>query len=98
MATVPQETPAKSASPLMVRMDEASKSVLIQAADLRGISVSDYVRTVTVSQARKEVQAAGEQVIALTAEEQLAFWSALQASPRLTKKQKELGKLMQGKS
>ena len=41
----------------MVRLDEAGKSALSRAAELRGISVSDYVRTVTVPQARKEVDA-----------------------------------------
>jgi hypothetical protein len=51
---------------------------------------------VTVAQARKEVEAAGEQVIALTPAEQLAFWKALQEPQRLTKRQKELGRLMRG--
>lgn len=97
MATLQNNAQAKPASPLMVRLDESSKSLLSQAADLRRISVSDYVRAVTVAQARKEVEAAGEQVIALTAAEQLAFWKALQEPPRLTKRQKELGRLMQGK-
>ena len=49
-----------NARSLMVRLDEESKSYLSQAAELRGISLSDYVRTVTVSQARREVSAAGE--------------------------------------
>ena len=52
-------------SPLMVRLDDESKAYLSQAAELRRISVSDYVRTVTVSQAKKEVQAAREQTISL---------------------------------
>jgi uncharacterized protein (DUF1778 family) len=96
MATLQNNAQSKQASPLMVRLDESSKSLLSQAADLRRISVSDYVRAVTVAQARKEVEAAGEQVIALTPAEQLAFWKALQEPPRLTKKQKELGRLMRG--
>ena len=60
---------------LMVRLDEESKSYLTRAADLRGISVSDHVRLVTVAQARCEVESAGEQVIALTPGEQIAFWN-----------------------
>ena len=52
---------AKSASPLMVRLDEQSKHCLTEAAGLRHISVSDYVRTVTVPQAKREIQAAQEQ-------------------------------------
>lgn len=72
--------------------------VLVEAAELRRISVSDYVRTITVSQARRDVQAAREQVISLTAEEQLAFWTALNEPPKLTPAQKKLGAIMRGKS
>jgi uncharacterized protein (DUF1778 family) len=86
----------KTASPLMVRLDEESKQCLAQAAALRQISVSDYVRTVMVAQARREVRAAQEQVIALTADEQLAFWNALNESPKLTAAQRRLGKTMRG--
>lgn len=80
----------------MVRLDEESKRYLTRAAELRKISVSDYVRTVTVAQARREVVAAGEQTIVLTPEEQLAFWNALNEPPRLTKAQRRLGELMRG--
>jgi len=83
-------------SPLMVRLDVRGKAVLKEAAELRGISVSDYVRTVTVGQARREVAAAREQVIAMTPDEQLAFWQALQEPASLTPKQRELGRLMRG--
>lgn len=89
-----QKTPTPS--PLMVRMDEESKSYLAQAAQLRRISVSDYVRTVTVAQARREVLAAREQTISLTPEEQLAFWNALSETPPLTKAQQRLGEIMRG--
>jgi uncharacterized protein (DUF1778 family) len=85
-----------STGSLMVRLDEESKSCLAQAAALRQISVSDYVRSVTVAQARREVQAARAQTIALTPEEQLAFWKALQEPPQLTPAQKRLAKLMRG--
>lgn len=96
----PKTAPAKSArpSPLMVRLDEDGKAVLAQAAKLRQISISDYVREVTVSQARREVLAAGQQTIALTPEEQAAFWNALNEAPRLTASQKRLGSLMRGES
>lgn len=83
-------------SPLMVRLDEASKDVLARAAGLRRISVSDYVRQVTVAQARKEVEAAAGQTIALTPDEQLAFWTALSEPAKLTPAQKKLGRLMRG--
>lgn len=93
---VPSRQP-KSASPLMVRLDADSKKILAQAAELRQISVSDYVRTVTVAQARREVTSAQSQTIAMTAEEQLAFWQALQEPVRLTMAQKRLGLLMRGR-
>ena len=42
-------------SPLMVRLDEESKACLVQAAELRRVSLSDYVRMVTVAQAARGV-------------------------------------------
>jgi uncharacterized protein (DUF1778 family) len=91
-----QQKPAASVSPLMVRLDEESKNFLSRAAALRRISVSDYVRLVTVAQARKEVLAAAEHTISMTPEEQLAFWTALNETPKLTPAQKRLGALMRG--
>src|SRR5437870_10347526 len=93
--------PPKSVTPsptLMVRLDDESKSFLTKAAELRRISVSDYVRTVTVAQARREVQAALDQTIALTPEEQLAFWTALNETPTLTAAQRKLGAIMRGET
>src|SRR5438128_2955231 len=83
-------------SPLMVRLDDQSKTYLSQAAELRRISVSDYVRAVTVAQARREVLAARKQIIALTPDEQLAFWNALNEPPKLTEAQRRLGSIMRG--
>ncbi len=91
-----QSRKEKRPSPLIVRLDEESKAFLAQAAALRRISVSDYVRAVTVAQARKEVLAAREQAIALSPEEQLAFWNALSEPPQLTDAQRELGSVMRG--
>ncbi len=93
-----QSKKAGATSPLMVRLDEQSKAYLAQAAELRSISVSDYVRTVTVAQARKEVRAARAQTLSLTPEEQLAFWNALNDPARLTDAQRQLGALMRGES
>ena len=85
-------------SPLMVRLDEASKALLSQAAELRKVSVSDYVRMITLAQAKREVAAARDRTITLSADEQLAFWNALQTPTKLTPAQKKLGKLMRGVS
>ncbi len=89
-------TTSGKASPLMVRLDSESKQALTDAAELRRISVSDYVRTVTVAQARREVASALDQTVLLSPDEQLAFWQALQASPKLTPAQKRLGTIMRG--
>ncbi len=83
-------------SSLMVRMDEESKALLTAAAELRQVSVSDYVRSVMVQQASRELAAADAKTIAMTADEQLQFWNALAKTPKLTKSQKELGAIMRG--
>ena len=80
----------------MVRLDEESKSYLTRAAELRRVSVSDFVRTVTVAQARREVAAAQENILVLSPEEQLLFWNTLNETPVLTESQRELGKIMRG--
>ena len=85
-----------TASPLMVRLDAESKQALTAAAELRRISVSDYVRTVTVAQARREVASARDQTILLSPDEQLAFWQALNAPSKLTPAQRRLGAIMRG--
>jgi hypothetical protein len=43
------------------------------------MSMTAYVRTIAVPQARREVSVARERVIALTLDEKLAFWTALNA-------------------
>jgi uncharacterized protein (DUF1778 family) len=91
-----RSTKSRTARTLIVRLDEESKGYLTEAARLRRISVSDYVRQVTVAQAEREVLAAARQTILLTADEQLKFWNALNAPVRITPKQRELGRLMRG--
>jgi len=78
----------------MVRLDEDSKNVLAQAAQLRRISVSDYVRAVTVGQARRGVASSQDRTLVLTPEEQLAFWRAIEAPAKPTSAQRGLGKLI----
>jgi uncharacterized protein (DUF1778 family) len=82
-------TPAAAKSEnLMIRVDRSSKGVIAKAARLRGISASDYVRSVVVTEARREVKEA--------AKDQLAFFQALKADVKLTVRQRALGKLMRG--
>ncbi len=83
---------------LMVRLDEESKSLLEAAASLRRVSVSDYVRSVVVGQATRELAAAESQSIAMTTEEQQEFWNALAKPPKLTSAQEELGAIMRGEA
>ena len=85
-------------SSLMVRMDEQSKAALVAAAELRQISVSDYVRSVMVQQATRELAANEAKTIGMTPNEQLDFWNALSKHPKLTKAQKELGAIMRGET
>ena len=87
---------ATASSNLMVRLDPDSKDCIARAAGLRRISVSDYVRSVLVAQAQREVDAAEHQVIALAPDEQLAFWQALNGPTQLTEAQQALGALMRG--
>lgn len=97
MAKSNSKRPSNSAvSPLMVRLDRRSKETLAKAAKLRQVSISDYVRLVTVPQAEREIEAEEQQTILLAPAEQLAFWQALQQPSQLTPAQKELGRLMRG--
>jgi uncharacterized protein (DUF1778 family) len=82
----------------MVRLDDESKQSLAEAAELRHLSVSDYVRAVTVPQAKREIRAARAQIVALTPEEQLTFWTALNRAPQLTAAQRRLGAVMRGET
>ncbi|WP_295433442.1 DUF1778 domain-containing protein [uncultured Thiodictyon sp.] len=87
---------ANASTSLMVRLDPDSKTFVARAAQLRHVSVSDYVRSVVVAQARREIQAAEQQIIALTPAEQQAFRQALQEPIVLTAAQRALGALMRG--
>ena len=98
MAKSRTTTNQNSPSAHMVRLDEESKRLAFPCRGIRHISVSDYVRQITVAQARKEVDGASERTIVLTPDEQLAIWNALNTPVKLTPSQKILGKIMRGKS
>jgi uncharacterized protein (DUF1778 family) len=85
---------AHSVGQLLLHLDAESMDCLEQAARLRHISVGDYVKTVAVAQARRELEAACIPTIALTPAEQLAFWKALNQTPKLTRSQRALGRIM----
>ena len=87
---------ANPSASLMVRLDSTSKESIARAAALRHVSMSDYVRSVVVAQAQRELQAAEQRIIALTPEEQIAFWQALNEPTPLTEAQQALGALIRG--
>ncbi len=89
------QTSGRKSESLMVRLDAASKRVVRRAAALRRVSASDYVRTLVVSQARREVDAPPYAWV-LSPAEQLAFWEALHAPPRVSPELKRLAELMRG--
>lgn len=81
---------------LQARLDPESKQTVVQAAKLRKVGLSDYIRLVLVPTAKREVEQAKNQVLQMTADEQERFWSALQAPAKPTKAQRKLGKIMRG--
>lgn len=87
-----------SSTTLQARLDPKSKQTLLQAAKLRQVGLSDYVRLVLVPTAKREVEQAKNQVLQMTADEQERFWLALQAPVKPTKAQRKLGKIMRGDS
>jgi uncharacterized protein (DUF1778 family) len=79
---------------LLVRLDSTTKTLVQQAAGLRGLSVSDYVRSRIIPLARQDVDEANTGVLRLPKDAQIAFWQALQHPPVPTKEQLALGKLV----
>lgn len=91
----PRKPAAKSAS-IRIKLDPPSMRQLVEAAQRRGMSVPEFVRTTAISQARRELDSAQAGVIVLTPAEQLAFWTALNARVRLTIAQRRLARVMRG--
>jgi uncharacterized protein (DUF1778 family) len=87
---------ASASANLMLQLNPESKACIGRAAALRGMSQSEYVRTIVVAQAQRELAAAEQQVIALSPAEQEAFWQALHEPAAPTPAQQALGKLMRG--
>lgn len=55
-------------------------------------------RMVDVPQAPWDIELAQQQVIVLTPDEQLAFWTLLNQPPKLTPEQRKLGAVMRGET
>ena len=93
----PSHSSAAKAANLMVRLDPKSKRLLQRVAALKGVSTSDYVRSVVVTSARRDLLENEGHVLSLTAPEQVAFWQALAGPASLTPRQMRLAELMRGK-
>lgn len=87
---------AKTAN-LMVRLDASSKELVRQVAILKGVSTSDYVRSVVVTTALRERGELERSTIALSPADQLAFWRALNEPAKLTPAQRRLSIVMRGR-
>jgi uncharacterized protein (DUF1778 family) len=79
---------------LLVRVDRRSKALLRRAAEARGLSISDYVRSRIVPLARQDVVEADTGVLKLSRDDQVALWQALQNPPPPTRAQRALGRLI----
>jgi uncharacterized protein (DUF1778 family) len=79
---------------LLVRFDRVDKVLLQRAAQLRGLTLSDYVRSKILPLARQDIEEAGFGVLRLPKGDQIAFWRALQHPPAPSKAQKALGRLV----
>jgi uncharacterized protein (DUF1778 family) len=88
-----RKRPSKNAN-LLVRFESETKSLVLKAASLRGLSLSDYVRTRIIPLARQDVDEAETGVLRLAKQDQIAFWQALQHPALPTRAQRELGKLV----
>ena len=89
---VPMAT-AKNAN-LLVRFDRGAKAMVQRAASLRGLNVSDYVRSRILPLAKQDLDEANTGVLRLPREAQIAFWQALQQLPAPTRRQRKLGRLV----
>jgi uncharacterized protein (DUF1778 family) len=81
---------------LQTRLSPRAKRSIEQAAKLRRLSISEYLRQVLVPMAEREVQGSKHNVIEMTPDEQLALWRALHEPAKLTPAQKRLSRMMKG--
>ncbi len=89
--------PAKTAN-VLIRVDAKNKARIRRAAELSGLSVSDYVRSRISGIAARDIEEAQTGVLRLNRGDQLALWTALQRPPPPTKAQRALGTLIRAVS
>ena len=76
---------------LVVRADTVFKRLVHEAAQLRGLSDSDYVRSELAARARQQIEDARRNTLRLEPQDQVAFWKALNAPPKVTPTLRRLG-------
>ena len=96
MSTSTRASPIRprKAEHLLLRLDAASKRLLQRVAGLKGMSTSDYVRSLVIATAERDLGELQRSTVTLSASEQLAFWRALNEPVRLTAAQRKLGAMM----
>lgn len=83
---------------LQARVKPAAKDLVVKAAQKRDVAVSDYIRSVIVEQAEREVQGAEQDILLLTANEQRQLWEMLDVDCEINEGQVKLAKLMNGEA
>ena len=94
VATGVRRRAAPKKANLLVRLETGSKRVVQRAAGLRGLTLSDYVRSRILALAQQDVDEAETGVLKLPRDAQMVFWQALQHPPAPTEAQRALGKLI----
>jgi uncharacterized protein (DUF1778 family) len=89
-----RSTEANKTASVLIRFDARRKARIKRAADLTGLSLSDYVRSRIVRIAERDIEEAETGVLRLRREDQISFWRALQSPPKPTKAQRALGALV----
>ena len=83
---------------LLVRCDRSTKELIRKAAEVRGLSMSDYMRMQVKASAARDVLEAETGILKLAKEDQIAFWQLLQRPAKPTEAQKKLGHLVRSVS
>jgi len=81
---------SKATAIFQARLEPASKFIIKKAADLRGISQTDYLKAVLLPFAKREIAESGKGGLVLSENEQIEFWEALNQPVKLTESQKAL--------
>ena len=88
----------KSCRRITIVLSEQDRIAIAKAAKFRQLSEAEYVLAAATSQAKHDIASPDIGEIRLTPAEQLAFWRALHRPAKLTRAQKQLGKIIRGQA